>query len=790
MPLFRPTTATPPASWRTPCSLDARLNTRVLIVASAAALCSLAQAAPNFPDQDVVCGPNPAREQQRLASAQNFAQPVAQQMLVNGALVWTAGRTAAPLLRPGDTVTLIGAGFGAGTDIDFSKIMIGNSRVLETDLVMYEQKLDILASANYETGKVRSNWPKDVLSWTDTRVEFRVPPHASKGPLKLQVQKRIGAMTSLKKPGGQPHHVIDPQQSRLEAPANPNCDVVSLLSDDTKAITPINVSVNNASFADMLTLGRQIFWSYDYGLGVAHKFKNLDWDKIFQGKTIDPYTRKAADPALLFGAYKTVAGQVPAEAIGNVFFDPYPQESPIPGFLMLAKQLTAGTTSNSGWVGYRYAESSHPLLGKGKWIGFNCASCHGYKISYSKGSSNITKVFPGPPNPQWTQRWTLLGDKTTDTTATFTYIVGDEPGPAWAPGKKKVDKTALLYAMPGGATEATLTRTAAEGTQYDNDYIFSPVVIPNVTNYLPIRRSLSHTESYVGFEGSYVHAQEPEGAMGSMDQKSLKALTAYMSVLDQDDDDLRNIGLFRWLKSGNKLAQTGSTATTEGSFVQKGWQAYPAVVNAVNAGKASFNQACASCHADKLGANTNEKMVRLDEVGRFFAPSDFQYKQQAIRATFLRNLYWVSSRGLLTDGHVRNLEDLVSPDRCTEGSALYNQYYTLHKPARPALGTADQQVGYPDLNRKGDVFRVYKAKKKNVFDTTADARNLFVERHKYFVPVAWDADHYYWDYQKMRREFGPEIGAPGPIGLPASPHPWCAKSSHDVSNLVQYLLTL
>jgi hypothetical protein len=369
-------------------------------------------------------------------------------------------------------------------------------------------------------------------------------------------------------------------------------------------------------------------------------------------------------------------------------------------------------------------------------------------------------------------------------------VVTNEPGPSWAPCTKQVDKTALLYLMPAGATEAVLTRTAGEGTQYDNDYIFSPVAIPNVTNYLPMRRALSHTEAFVGFEGSYVHAQEPEGTMGSMDQRSLKALTAYMSVLDQDDDDLRSLGMFRWLKSNNKLAQTGSAAITEGAFVQNGWKAYPGVVSEVNAGKAKFDQACASCHADKMGANTNEKMIRFNELGRFFAPSDVQHKQQAIRTTFLRNLYWVSSRGLLTDGHVRNLEDLVHPQRCNEGSDLYKQYYTLHVPSRPSLGTADQPTAFPDLNRKGDVFRVYKAKKKSIFDKTAAARNLFVERHKYFVSVPWDPDHYYWDYQKMRREFGPEIGAPGPIGLPATPHPWCAKSSADVGSLVQFLLTL
>lgn len=755
----------------------------------AAMLASVAQAAPSFPDQELVCNFNAAREQQRLSSAQQFAQPVVRQMLVNGAQVWVAGSAARPTVRPGDLVTLKGTGFGAGTDTDFSKVMIGNSRVLETDLTMFEQKLDILSSTNYETGQVRFNWPKDVVSWRDDEVSFRVPSHASKGPLKLQVQKRVGLQQSLTKPG-QPHNIIDAQLNRLSSVGDPNCDVVSTLSTEVKAIAPIELSVSNPSFAEMVALGRRVFWSYDYGLGVAHKFKNLDWEKIFAGKTTDPYTRLKAQPYAAFGAIPAVRGQVPDEAIDDVYFDPYPQESPIPGFLLIDKQLTKGMTSGTGWVGYRQAESSHPFLGRGKWTGFNCASCHGYQISYQKGGSSITKVFPGLPNPLWTQRWTVLGDKLGDTTATFSYVEGNEPGPSFDPSSKKVDKTPLLYLMPAGATESTLTRTAGEGGLYDNDYIYSPMTIPNVTNHLPIRRALSHTESFVGFEGSYVHAQEPEGAMGAMDPTSLKALTAYMSVLDEHDDELRNVGMYRWLKSNSRLGQTGSSLTSEGRFVQNGWQAYPAVAAAVNRGKSTYDQACASCHADAVGANTNERMIRLDEVGRFFAPSDFQRKQQSIRATFLRNLYWVSSRGLLTDGHVRNLDDLVHPDRCDEGSALYKQYYTLHAPVRPAPGTADQPTPAPDLNRKGDVFRVYKAKKKNLFDTTADARNRFVERHKYFVTVPWDANHYYWDYQKMRREFGPEMGAPGPIGLPASPHPWCARSVSEVADLVQYLLTL
>ena len=774
----------PPRRLRVPVRWSAGL---ALLGAAGATL-----AAPTYPNQEVVCGFNAEREQQRLASAARFAQPVVQQMKVNGALVWTAGgANPRPTLRPGDVVTVLGSGFGAGTDIDFSKIMIGNSRVLETTLQMYEQKLDILSTLNYETGVSRSHWPRDVLHWSDTEVQFTVPSHASKGPLKLQVQKRTGFNASLTRPG-QPHNVIDAQVYRIPSPADTNCDVVSVLSAESKAIAPIDVAVLNPSFADMLKRGREIFWSYDYNLGLSHKYKGLEWDAIVKGQATDPYTRQKADPARLFGAVRNVAGQVPPESIDDVYFKPYPQFNPTPGLLAIGEQLKEGLTRTTGWAGYRYAESQHPFLGKGSWIGFNCASCHGYQISYQKGTSTVTKVFPGLPNPGWTMKWAALGTGTGKTTSKFAYVNEDEHGPKWASGKARVDKTPLMYLMPPGTGEATITRTAGEGGLYDNDYMFNPTAIPNVTFHLAIRRALSHTESYVGFEGSYVHAEEPDGAMGSMDATSLKALTAYMSTLDQDDDVLRDVGMYRWLKFTGRLgAQTGSGLLGEGSFVQQGWRAYDGVKAAVARGKGSFDQACARCHQDQLGAHTSEIMVPLNEVGRFFAPTDFQRKQQAIRATYLRNLYWVSSRGLLSDGHVRNLEDLVHPDRCDAQSALYRQYYTLHSPVRPAAGTPDQPLAAPDLNRRGDVFRVYREKPQNLLDTVAPARNRFVERHKYFSTVAWDASHYYWDFQKMRAQYGPdEMGSPAPIGLPATPHPWCAPNKEAVADLVQYLLTL
>lgn len=778
--------------------LQARGHAAAAVLAVGAVGCALlvalpAQAAtPAFPDQNKVCSFDSAREQQRASSAAAFAQPVVSTIEVNGVVAWSASAPSAqPLLHPGDVVTLQGSGFGAGPDIDFAKLMIGNSRVLETDLQMYVQKLDILSEVNFETSQLRSQWLKDIIAWSDGEIRFTVPSHVSRGPLKLQIQKRNGYLDSLLKPGSA-HEVIDAQQYRIADATFPfRCDVVSLLTPEVKAIKPIAVTVDNPGFETLRALGEAMFWSYDYNLGLAHHLRHLDWTKILAGQAIDPITGKKADPAKLIDAYPAQRGEVPDVAIDDYRFAPYPQLNPIPGFLTVGPQATAGTTSGSGRVGYRYAQSVDPYTGPGQWIGFNCASCHGYRIQYEAAPGRtVARVFPGLPNPGWTMKWSILGNALGPT---FDGIVTSEPAPPWSAqsDQARIDRSALIYVMPAGAGEHTLIRKSDEGSLYDNDDQFSPIAIPNVTNHLPIRRSLSHSESYVGFEGSYIHAQEPDGAMGSTDADSLKALTAYMTTLDASDDTLRAVGLYRWLKARGKLAaQTGSGSLAEGAFVQSGWRAYPGVNSVVATGKQAFDRDCGACHNDALGANSNERMFRLDQVGRFFEPTIYQRDLQSIRAAYLRNEYWVQSRGLLSDGHVRNLEDLVNPDRCTEGTALYRQYYTLHAPVRPAPGSADQPTPYPDLNRKGDAFRVYRGKSLWPGDKAAQ-RNRFIERHKYFVTVPWDPDYYYWDYQKMRAEYGPaELGSAAPIGMPAAPHPWCAASGGDIDALVEYVLTL
>ncbi|HEY6878780.1 MAG TPA: hypothetical protein VI299_12210, partial [Polyangiales bacterium] len=687
------------------------------------------------------CAHDGAREAERAASAAHSETPHIARVLVNGQLAWSDDRTEGVKIAAGDTVVLEGTGFGAGPDIDFSKLLVGNVRVLETDLVMYEQKLDIARQVSSETRELRGQWPKDIASWSDTRIEFKVPGHVVRGPIEVQVQKRLGANESYVVPG-QPHQVIDTQTLRIVDPSFSHaCDVVSTLSDAAGS-NEVPATVDNPGLGALVQKGREIFWSYDYNIGLTHSLRGLNWTDILAKKTMDPITGSIADPAALFGAVPSVRGEVPDAALDEVRFDPYPQKNPIPGFLLvLSEQKTAGNTRDSGYVGYRYAESTNPYSGDGSWVGFNCGSCHGYRVSWeSAPGQTTTKVIGGMPNPRWSMKWAVLGGK-------FKGVIGDEPGPIWDPEVKKVDKTPLIYAVPHGHGEHDLVRFHGEGSMTDNDYGFAPIAIPNVTYYLPIRRSLSHSESYVGFEGSYIHAEEPDGALGSMDPDSLKALTAYMGQLDQDDAALRAVGVYRWLKFKGE-----GVPVSEGEFVQRGVRDFPKVAARLDAGAKIFAQRCGSCHSDRVDQFTSERMIPLHEAGRFFEPTVYHRELQSLRVSFLRNVYWVQHRGLLSDGHVRNAEELVHPDRCREGSDLYNRYYTLHEPTDLPPAGPDFPALLPHENARGDVFRVLRGTDGS---ETSTARNTFIERYRYFSQVPWDHEHYYWDYQKMRREYGP-----------------------------------
>ncbi|MBV1920753.1 MAG: hypothetical protein KUG73_08710, partial [Pseudomonadales bacterium] len=233
-----------------------------------------------FPDQETICEFDTSRENIRSASAAEFLTPVIQSIAINGSPTWNTDTPSPLTMAPGDIITLYGENFGQGVDVDFSKIMIGTTRILETDLTMFEQKIDIQKQVNFEISDIRSEWPKNILHWENSRIEFRVPDHASSGLLTVQVQKRTGFNESLIRPG-EAHNVIDALTARITEPDfEHNCDVVSTLSE-TKSTASIDVTVDNPEFDELVAQGRAIFWSYDYNIGAAHNLRGLDWEKIF-----------------------------------------------------------------------------------------------------------------------------------------------------------------------------------------------------------------------------------------------------------------------------------------------------------------------------------------------------------------------------------------------------------------------------------------------------------------------------------------------------------------------------
>ncbi len=684
--------------------------------------------------------------EQRSASALLNEQPQIEEVYVNGQLKWQLGQTEPLPLKPKDKVILTGSGFGMGPDIDFSKILLGNIRIMERTLPMYEGKINIRDQLFYETSRLEAKWPKEILSWDPNRIEFTVPDTGIAGPLVISVQKRIGEQPSLQDPG-KPHIVSDPLTERITKNFTHPTDVISTLSE-ARLSPPIAITIQNSDWERQRQIGEMIFWGYDFNIGQVHELKGAQWDKILSGKAIDPVTGQVADPEKLIGAHRAKPGEAPVIAFKAIYFDPYPIPTPIPG--ILRPPLYSGHTFPTGFIGRTKAESIHPIFQtKQKWAGENCASCHTQKITYEIGAGkSTTRFFPGLPNAQWSIKWATLGP--------IDGVKAEERG---RDGKlATVDKTQLLYHLPSGATENALIRVKGEGSRYDNDQLYAPVAIPSITRHTPLRRALARTEMIAGFEGSYIHSEEPDGAVGAMSPWALKALTVYMSTLDNDRELLKRIGMYRWLKENGMLAQVENVKEWE--FIKTGWKSYPKLQAPLERGKMIFAQRCESCHASNFETWTDENMIPLTETGTFFSPSIFHRETQSIRTSYIEDLYWMQPRGLLHDGHVKSITDLIDPARCDEKSSLYRNYYTLHSGS----------------------FKIPKGTK---------AQETAIRHQAYFVDVPGDSNHLYWDYQKMRREFGKiEFGLKQPAPLPAAPHPWCAETADDVLPLSLFLLTL
>jgi|HubBroStandDraft_6_1064221.scaffolds.fasta_scaffold49455_1 hypothetical protein len=625
------------------------------------------------------------------------------------------------------------------------------------------------------------------------------------------------------------------------------------------------------------------------------------------GEGIRPFTSFGAIPLLPdTGATKIVAPAIAFDT--QTFADPTPY--PITMAFQLPppfpEPLSGGQTKPTGWAGYVFAQVASLIPGYQKtvdWIGFNCAACHASRVTfeYDAGGEKVSRFFSGIPNPDWRAVFLTLSGRALglvgDEGLPLNFIRQDYPSGTQkqiesqgtiggflgalrrdfdtflaqhgvALSKQKVDKTLLLYNLPPGSTEATLFDPADLPEDYANDYYFSPEAIPIIINHTPVRRALSRSELIDGFEGAYLHGEEPEGARGPMSARSLQDLTLYTSTLHQDDELLRRIGAFRWLAYKGHSDWLGS-GVNEGAFVSFGYQVddllnppgfpphhapvgglgamrdvaingqasasdafterFPGLQQHIAHGATLFKGNCARCHVSgNAGLWTNEDMQPIsaagggDSVGRFFSPTLWQRRTQAIRTAILENLFWVQQRGLLSDGHVVSnapdnmdgLDLLVRPDRCqaptnpdgsvdlARASDLYKNLYTIHR-------GADHSFRIPSAGMRFELYTRLGNGKPGVLQQIAapDATRLvrpeeerLVARHAYFTKM--DDGYYYWDYQKMRREYGilefgldpkdpqsrTRIG-----GLPAAPHPWCmpdGSPQSDIDDLIVFLLTL
>jgi mono/diheme cytochrome c family protein len=700
-------------------------------------------------------------------------QPTITQIVANGQVVWQAGQPGKPVIKPGAQLTLRGSNFGDGPDKGLSKIVVGNSRALERDLPVFKGGVHILKDLTGgdiydETNEQIDAWKKDVVRWSDTEIVFNVPTTVANGDVALVVQTQRFKDT-LKNTSNEAVKIKDPLTDFQNADVKKSVPEVTVgMPGPQSASTPITVTIANPDFEAARARGEATFWAWDFNLGVAQKLAKTDWDDIFGGKATDPVTGKPVDPTDFGAIFIDDALDVPAVARNQFSFNPYPISNPLE--TLLSSSLKQGTTTPIQWVGYVKAEGKDPLLpgliAQGEWIGFNCASCHGRRIDYEAApGKKVAKVFAGLPNHKWNAKWTTYSQELKGLQGLESAFGGPE---------QIVDKTQLLHALPDGTAEASLL-TAENSGQFSNDHFYSPVAIPIITKHTPIRRALSRGELIAGFEGSYLHPQAPEGTMGPVHINQLKDLTAYLGTLDRDHDTLVSVGMHEWLSHKGKLGEIGNSG--QGQFVQMGMQkalaSFPELASKVNHGKEIFQRDCESCHQSNFGMNTDETLFAFTDVGSYFSPSLWNREGGGIRTAMIRDLYWTQSRGLLHDGHVRSddadhvdsTETLVDPDRCDPASNLYKQIYTISAKS----------------------FRIPKG---------SPAQETAIRQQAYFVDwpngaTSGDETNYlYWDYQQLRKSFGPKEFGKAAKAMPAAPHPWCAKSKSDVDDLLHYLFTL
>jgi len=695
------------------------------------------------------------------------AAPVVERVSVGGKVLWSTGAKGPVQAKPGETVVVEGRNFGPDAVGCFSQVTINRAGPLKTDIDFHRHRVDPFRFKQFaDHATVQDTQKKELLSWTDTRIEFQVPLFATSGDLVVTVQPAIGNAKSIVHGGPvtyEPEYVVRGKDKSKEVLPRVTLRDIGLPLDSNAV--PFVVSGQE----ETIRAGREMFYFWPQYSHVAYALSDAKLEKLLagtltdlDGETLDLYDLGWyvwPQRAHRWGEPEKKPGKPAAVSIG-------PLEPPAPPTFVNAFRSIVFPLGRSGpdvlprvtirsfsteWIGIVETEFPNALTGAiGVLPGITCASCHTSEIRYKLGGREVSELIAGLPNPRM------------DFHRAFQYVNANL--------KNNRDRRRVAASYGPGVLDFT--------SAHEDDGIYNPVTIGSHYG-----REALHRLSTAGLEGSIHHrnnmAYIHHGGLGRPTLEQSTALQAYINSTQADLDRVRVIGFYNWLDE-TKVGKDAKDPSLREQLLPAGVELeqflrippdryaaeLPKLHEAMESGRTVFQGKCIDCHTPFLGLNTSQKVIPLDRIGSYLPPSDRMIKSEGIRVAPLTHLHWRAQAGYLHDNHVESLEDLLHPRRAKAGSELHTKYYTISERTRRIKSTTDEQ------RRAADAL--------NYFTETAapkDAKSDAKTTLKAF------------DYGKFRAEFGKaEYGKP--VVLPEVPHPFFVSDPQERRALILYLNSL
>lgn len=736
-------------------------------------------------------------------------RPRITRVTVNGKVAWEQrdGRVTVDALegRAGDTVVVEGAGFGPDAAVHYSNVTINRAAPVKADLEHHRARFDYLKFRQWaDLAVVQEVEPRELLSWTDSRIEFRIPLYATTGDLIVTRQEIIGTRKSLRDGGGElrydPEYVVRGTTPGQAGPPRPA--VVEI--DPPVDSRPLRFTVLGQE--ENIRLGRELFFFWPQYSQVAYALTDARADKLAEGTLTDldgnplgaeelgwlawadtgpyadrPAARGAGAPKRPVGTDGPDAKPVPdagARRAGRIVrtLGPTAPSEPVtfrgvyrnmlyPVWQRAPEVLPrVDIRSEAGdWIGLVRTEFHNVLDGSiDKAWGVTCAACHTAAVEYPTIRGRVREIVPGLPNFRM------------DFHRGFQHVRYNATG-----GK---DRRRLVTAIGPGMLDFS--------SAHEDDGLFNPVVIGSHFG----REGLPRL-STGGLEGGIHHrnnmAYIHHGGLGRPTLKQSIALQTYINSTQGELESWRRVGLFNHLEevaARARAAPAGVPAAVAPAWIPEApaelrevaaevarhdrlpdlltadltaaGNGFPKLTAAWQEGRRAFRGACAKCHADSLGLHTGRDIVPFTRIGSHLPPSDRMLKTEGVRVAPLSHLHHKQTVGYLHDGHVRSLDALLDPARGQAGSPLHQAHYAVGPQSRRVRADTPEQVAA-------------------------------VEQVGVFRPDPADATGKTWvyDYDLHRGRFGlREYGRK--VDLPPVPHPFYIEDPATRWRVVLYLKSL